>query len=36
LQFWIDILARGGVLQPGQLKAEDILYDPANFAVAAN
>ncbi len=34
LQFWIDILARGGVLQPGQLKAEDILYNPANFAVA--
>ncbi|MBB4569288.1 ABC transporter substrate-binding protein [Rhizobium leucaenae] len=36
LQFWIDILARGGVLKPGQLKAEDILYDPANFAVAGN
>ena len=36
LQFWIDILARGGVLTPGQLKAEDILYDPANFAVAGN
>lgn len=34
LQFWIDILARGGVLQPGQLKAGDILYNPANFAVA--
>ncbi|WFU12780.1 ABC transporter substrate-binding protein (plasmid) [Rhizobium sp. CB3090] len=36
LQFWIDILARGGVLKPGQIKAEDILYDPANFAVAGN
>jgi ABC-type nitrate/sulfonate/bicarbonate transport system substrate-binding protein len=36
LQFWIDILARGGVLKPGQLKAEDILYDPANFTVAGN
>jgi ABC-type nitrate/sulfonate/bicarbonate transport system substrate-binding protein len=36
LQFWIDILARGGVLQPGQLKAEDILYDPANITVAGN
>lgn len=36
LQFWIDILARGSVLQPGQLKAEDILYDPANFTVAGN
>ncbi|MDK4740356.1 ABC transporter substrate-binding protein [Rhizobium sp. CNPSo 3464] len=36
LQFWIDILARGGVLKPGQLKAEDILYDPATFAVAGN
>ncbi len=36
LQFWIDILARDGVLQPGQLKAEDILYDPANFAAAGN
>jgi ABC-type nitrate/sulfonate/bicarbonate transport system substrate-binding protein len=36
LQFWIDILARGGVLKPGQLKAEDILYNPANFAVAGN
>ena len=35
LQFWIDILVRGGVLQQGQLKAENILYDPANF-VAAN
>lgn len=36
LQFWIDILVRGGVLQPGQLKAENILYDPANFTVAGN
>jgi ABC-type nitrate/sulfonate/bicarbonate transport system substrate-binding protein len=36
LQFWIDILARDGVLKSGQLKAEDILYDPANFAVAGN
>lgn len=36
LQFWVDILARGGVLKPGQLKAEDILYDPAKFTVAAN
>jgi ABC-type nitrate/sulfonate/bicarbonate transport system substrate-binding protein len=36
LQFWINVLARGGVLKPGQLKAEDILYDPANFAVAGN
>lgn len=36
LQFWIDILARGGVLQPGQLKAEDILYNPDNFTVAGN
>jgi ABC-type nitrate/sulfonate/bicarbonate transport system substrate-binding protein len=36
LQFWIDILTRGGVLQPGQLKAEDILYDPAIFAAAGN
>lgn len=36
LQFWIDVLVRGGVLKPGQLKGEDILYDPANFAVAAN
>lgn len=36
LQFWIDILARGGVLKPGQLKAEEILYDPANFAAAGN
>ncbi|MGO4567764.1 ABC transporter substrate-binding protein [Rhizobium sp. 2YAF20] len=36
LQFWIDILARDGVLKPGQLKAGDILYDPANFAVAGN
>ncbi|TCQ06122.1 ABC-type nitrate/sulfonate/bicarbonate transport system substrate-binding protein [Rhizobium sp. PP-F2F-G36] len=34
LQFWIDILARGGVLREGQLKAEDILYDPATFAAA--
>ena len=36
LQFWIDILARGGVLKPGQLKAEDILYNPDNFTVAGN
>ena len=36
LQFWIDVLVRGGVLKPGQLKGEDILYNPANFAVAAN
>ena len=36
LQFWIDILARDGVLKPGQLKAEDILYDPAKFSVAGN
>lgn len=36
LQFWIDILARGGTLKPGQLKAEDILYDPASFAALAN
>lgn len=36
LQFWIDILARGGVLKPGQLKAGDILYDPANFTLAGN
>ncbi|MGV1793716.1 ABC transporter substrate-binding protein [Rhizobium sp. A37_96] len=36
LQFWIDILVRGGVLGPGQLKAEDILYDPAKFAVTSN
>jgi ABC-type nitrate/sulfonate/bicarbonate transport system substrate-binding protein len=36
LQFWIDILARGGALKPGQLKAEDILYDPANFTAASN
>ncbi|MGA1805427.1 ABC transporter substrate-binding protein [Rhizobium sp. HT1-10] len=36
LQFWIDILVRGGVLTQGQLKAEDILYDPANFPVAGN
>jgi ABC-type nitrate/sulfonate/bicarbonate transport system substrate-binding protein len=36
LQFWIDILARDGVLKPGQLKAEDILYDPAKFSTASN
>lgn len=36
LQFWIDILARGGTIPAGKLKAEDILYDPANFAVAGN
>jgi ABC-type nitrate/sulfonate/bicarbonate transport system substrate-binding protein len=36
VQFWIDVLARGGVLKPGQLKAEDILYDPANFTAAGN
>lgn len=36
LQFWIDILVRGGSLQEGQLKAEDILYDPAKFAALAN
>lgn len=34
LQFWIDILTRGGSLREGQLKAEDILYDPATFAAA--
>ncbi|WP_156408681.1 ABC transporter substrate-binding protein [Rhizobium sp. Root708] len=34
LQFWIDILVRGGTLPAGKLKAEDILYDPANFAAA--
>ena len=32
LQFWIDILVRGGNLQQGQLTAADILYDPAKFA----
>jgi ABC-type nitrate/sulfonate/bicarbonate transport system substrate-binding protein len=36
LQFWIDILERGGTLPTGKLKAEAILYDPANFAAAAN
>lgn len=36
LQFWIDILVRSNVLKPGQLKAEDILYDPAIFATAGN
>ncbi|MGV3550006.1 ABC transporter substrate-binding protein [Rhizobium sp.] len=36
LQFWIDILARGGTIPAGKLKAEDILYDPANFTVAGN
>ena len=36
LQFWIDILTRGGTLKEGQIKAENILYDPANFPVAVN
>ena len=36
LQFWIDILTRGGTLKEGQLKAENILYDPANFPAAVN
>lgn len=32
LQFWIDILVRGGNLKEGQLSGTDILYDPAKFA----
>jgi ABC-type nitrate/sulfonate/bicarbonate transport system substrate-binding protein len=32
IQFWIDIFVREGQLKAGQLKAADILYDPAKFA----
>ncbi|WP_295044778.1 ABC transporter substrate-binding protein [uncultured Paracoccus sp.] len=31
LQFWIDVLEREGRLQPGQLKATEILFDPAKI-----
>ena len=36
LQFWIDILARGGTLKEGQLKAENILFNAANFPATIN
>ncbi len=36
LQFWIDVLVREGALKEGQLKADDILFDPAKLASAGN
>lgn len=34
LQFWIDVLEREGRLEPGKLKAEDILFAPAQTVAA--
>lgn len=32
LQFWIDVFVREGKLKEGQLEADKILFNPANFA----
>ena len=34
LQFWIDVLEREGRVQPGHLKAAEILFDPAKTLAA--
>ena len=34
IQFWIDVLVRGGNLKEGQLSGTNILYNPANFAAS--
>ncbi|CAN7186944.1 ABC transporter substrate-binding protein [Rhizobium sp. LjRoot254] len=36
LQFWIDVLVRGGTLKEGQIKVADVLFDPAKLAGAVN
>ena len=34
LQFWIEVLEREGRLEPGKLKAADILFAPAQTVAA--